>query len=113
MSPPVLGLCFTLGEQIRCTGVSSLAPVDFEYAKEKLRSTIKLLGTAVLSADGATLSVFVSPVLVSRDRPVAATAAAAAGHRGSPVPVEAEVWCGGKAFVTVFPFFKGGVHVRR
>ncbi len=81
-------------EQIQCTGVSSLALVDFKYAKKKLRSSIKLLGTAVLSADGAKLSVFVFPVLVSLERPVSA-AAAAAGHQGSPVSVQAQVWCQG------------------
>eukprot|EP00752_Nemacystus_decipiens_P017410 g15605.t1 len=49
---------------IQCKGVfSSLSTEDFEYAKV-LRLTIMLRGTAMLSAAGDRLSVFVSPVLV-------------------------------------------------
>eukprot|EP00903_Cladosiphon_okamuranus_P008721 g8353.t1 len=57
-------------ESIQCKGISSLTSVDFEYAK-MMRSTIKLLGTAMLSDDGAKLSVFVSPVLVPLKHPIA------------------------------------------
>lgn len=56
--------------QIQCKGISSLTSVDFEYAK-MMRSTIKLLGTAMLSEDGGKLSVFVSPVLVPLKHPIA------------------------------------------
>ncbi|CAN0495082.1 unnamed protein product, partial [Ectocarpus sp. 8 AP-2014] len=55
---------------IQCKGISSLTSVDFEYAK-MMKSTIKLLGTAMLSADGEKLSVFVSPVLVPLSHPIA------------------------------------------
>lgn len=53
-----------------CQGISSLTKVDFEYAK-MMRSTIKLLGTAMLSPDGNRLSVFVSPVMVPLQHPIA------------------------------------------
>lgn len=56
--------------QIQCKGISSLTSVDFEYAK-MMRSTIKLLGTAMLSDGGDKLSVFVSPVLVPLKHPIA------------------------------------------
>ena len=59
-----------LKPQIQCKGISSLTSVDFEYAK-MMRSTIKLLGTAMLSDDGGKLSVFVSPVLVPLKHPIA------------------------------------------
>ncbi|CAN0425687.1 unnamed protein product, partial [Hapterophycus canaliculatus] len=62
--------CCCCCDQIQCKGISSLTAVDFEYAK-MMRSTIKLLGTAMLSADGEKLSVFVSPVLVPLKHPIA------------------------------------------
>ena len=43
-------------------GISKVTDVDFEYAKT-LKSTIKLIGTASLNADGS-LAVFVSPTMV-------------------------------------------------
>ena len=55
------------------TGISKITAVDFEYAKI-LRSTIKLLGTAVLAEkdDGSkALSVFVSPTMVPLSSPLA------------------------------------------
>ncbi|CBJ26029.1 Homoserine dehydrogenase [Ectocarpus siliculosus] len=55
---------------IQCKGISSLTSVDFEYAK-MMKSTIKLLGTAMRSPDGEKLSVFVSPVLVPLSHPIA------------------------------------------
>lgn len=60
------------GHQVPCQGISTLTKVDFEYAK-MMRSTIKLLGTAMLSPDGEKLSVFVSPVLVPLSHPIAST----------------------------------------
>lgn len=56
------------------TGISKITAVDFEYAKI-LRSTIKLLGTAVVATkdDGTrALSVFVSPTMVPLSSPLAA-----------------------------------------
>jgi homoserine dehydrogenase len=44
-------------------GISKLTSDDFAYAKTSLKSTIKLLGVAMVNAD-KTLSVFVSPVVV-------------------------------------------------
>lgn len=38
-----------------------------------MKSTIKLLGTAMVSVDGQKLSVFVSPVLVPLSHPIAST----------------------------------------
>ena len=62
---------------VRTSGISRITSVDFEYAKI-LKSTIKLLGTAILSestnADGSTrksLAVFVSPTVVSQSSPLA------------------------------------------
>eukprot|EP00624_Nannochloropsis_granulata_P005668 evm.model.NODE_40385_length_66094_cov_35.488079.16 len=59
-------------DQIPTTGISSIESVDFEYAK-LLNATIKLLGMAQLSPDGAKLSVAVSPFIVPRDHAIAAT----------------------------------------
>ena len=44
-------------------GISKVTDVDFAYAKT-LKSTIKLIGTATINADGS-LAVFVSPTMVS------------------------------------------------
>ena len=44
--------------------------MDFEYAR-LLKSTIKLLGTAVLDPTGHHLSVYVSPVIVPLSSPLA------------------------------------------
>lgn len=71
-----------------CQGISNLTKVDFEYAK-MMRSTIKLLGTAMLSPNGEKLSVFVSPVLVPLSHPIAS-----ARGPGNIVSVDSKV--GGK-----------------
>ena len=47
---------------VSTAGISKVSDVDFEYAKT-LKSTIKLIGTASLNADGS-LAVFVSPTMV-------------------------------------------------
>ena len=74
------------GEQIQCKGVfSSLSTEDFEYARV-LRLTIMLRGTAMLSAAGDRLSVFVSPVLVPPVPP-----AASADSPGSAASANSEV----------------------
>lgn len=52
------------------TGISKIGKVDFEYAKI-MKSTIKLLGTATINADGS-LAVFVSPTIVPLNNPLAA-----------------------------------------
>ncbi|CAM9641461.1 unnamed protein product, partial [Ascophyllum nodosum] len=57
-------------DSVPCKGISQLSSVDFEYAR-MMRSTIKLLGTAMLSPDGQKLSVFVSPVVVPLSHPIA------------------------------------------
>jgi len=49
--------------KIPTKGISKLTSDDFAYAKTSLQSTIKLLGVAMINADG-TLSVFVSPMVV-------------------------------------------------
>lgn len=54
---------------IPTTGISKITSADFEYAK-LLKSTIKLLGTSVLNADGS-IAVFVSPTLVPLSSPFA------------------------------------------
>eukprot|EP00903_Cladosiphon_okamuranus_P014963 g13850.t1 len=72
---------------IQCKGVfSPLSTVDFEYTKI-LRLTIKLQGTAKLSPDGETLSVFVSPVLVTPTSPVASTEGP-----GNIVSIDSKKW---------------------
>lgn len=76
---------FFFFQQIQCKGISSLTSVDFEYAK-MMRSTIKLLGTAMLSPDGEKLSVFVSPVLVPLRHPIASARGA-----GNIVSVDSKV----------------------
>jgi homoserine dehydrogenase len=52
---------------VPCQGISSLTSADFEFAR-MMRSTIKLLGTAMLNPQGDKLSVFVSPVVVPLTR---------------------------------------------
>lgn len=55
------------------TGISKITAVDFAYAKI-MRSTIKLLGTAIATTneDGTrALSVFVSPTIVPLSNPLA------------------------------------------
>lgn len=55
------------------SGISQITAVDFEYAKI-MRSTIKLLGTAMTSTreDGSkALAVFVSPTIVPLSNPLA------------------------------------------
>ncbi|CAM9519496.1 unnamed protein product [Chrysoparadoxa australica] len=59
-------------EAVPCQGISKLTSADFEFAK-MMKSTIKLLGTAMLNADGSKLSVFVSPVLVPFTSPIASS----------------------------------------
>jgi len=59
-------------DQIPTKGISSVASVDFEYAR-LLNATIKLLGMAQLSPDGKKLSVAVSPFIVPREHPIAGT----------------------------------------
>lgn len=59
-------------KQIEPKGVSPLTAVDLEYANV-LRLTIKLQGTAMVSADGSRLSVSVSPVMVPLGHPFAST----------------------------------------
>lgn len=83
--------------QVPCQGISSLKKVDFEYAK-MMRSTIKLLGTAMLSPDGGKLSVFVSPVLVPLDHPIAS-----ARGPGNIVSIESKVSfeAGGEEFYSL------------
>lgn len=54
---------------IPCVGISKLTKIDFDYAK-LLKSTIKLIGTANVNADGS-IAVFVSPSVVSRNSPLA------------------------------------------
>ena len=71
-----------------CQGISDLSKVDFEYAK-MMRSTIKLLGTAMVSTNGDKLSVFVSPVLVPLNHPIASARGA-----GNIVAVNSKVQCG-------------------
>ena len=51
-----------------------------------MRSTIKLLGTAMVSGDDGKLSVFVSPVLVPLEHPIASTRGA-----GNIVSVDSKV----------------------
>lgn len=53
-----------------------------------MKSTIKLLGTAMVSADGQKLSVFVSPVLVPLSHPIASTRGP-----GNIVSVDSKVPC--------------------
>ena len=62
---------------VHTSGISKITSVDFDYAKI-LKSTIKLLGTAIMSetanADGSTrksLAVFVSPTVVSLSSAIA------------------------------------------
>jgi hypothetical protein len=55
-------------ETVPTTGISKLKKVDFEYART-LKSTIKLLGTAVRNEDGS-LAVFVSPTIVPLTSPL-------------------------------------------
>eukprot|EP00611_Tribonema_gayanum_P019441 TRINITY_DN3364_c0_g1_i1.p1 TRINITY_DN3364_c0_g1~~TRINITY_DN3364_c0_g1_i1.p1 ORF type:complete len:478 (-),score=126.95 TRINITY_DN3364_c0_g1_i1:46-1479(-) len=57
-------------DTVPCQGISQLSSADFEFAR-MMRSTIKLLGTAMLNADGSKLSVFVSPVVVPLTSPIA------------------------------------------
>jgi Homoserine dehydrogenase len=54
-------------EAVPCQGISSLTSADFEFAR-MMKSTIKLLGTAMLNPQGDKLSVFVSPVVVPLSR---------------------------------------------
>ena len=54
-------------DAVPCQGISKLTSADFEFAR-MMRSTIKLLGTAMLDAKGEKLSVFVSPVVVPLSR---------------------------------------------
>jgi homoserine dehydrogenase len=56
-------------ETVPTTGISKITSVDFEYAKT-LKSTIKLVGTAVQNVDGS-LAVFVAPNLVPLTSPLA------------------------------------------
>ena len=65
-------LCFgktVQWETVPTKGISKLTSVDFEYAAI-LKSTIKLIGTASKNADG-TLAVYVSPVVVPLNSPLA------------------------------------------
>lgn len=55
--------------QVPTKGITEITSVDFAYAKT-LKSTIKLLGTANMNADG-TLAVFVSPTMVPLSSPLA------------------------------------------
>ena len=58
--------------EVPCEGITQLGKVDFEYAS-MMKSTIKLLGTAMLSGpNNDKLSVFVSPVVVPRSSLIAA-----------------------------------------
>eukprot|EP00612_Vaucheria_litorea_P006515 CAMPEP_0171474450 /NCGR_PEP_ID=MMETSP0946-20130122/2433_1 /TAXON_ID=109269 /ORGANISM="Vaucheria litorea, Strain CCMP2940" /LENGTH=439 /DNA_ID=CAMNT_0012004385 /DNA_START=81 /DNA_END=1400 /DNA_ORIENTATION=+ len=57
---------------VPCQGISKLTSIDFEFAK-MMKSTIKLLGTAILSPDKQKLSVFVSPVIVPLSSLIAGT----------------------------------------
>lgn len=56
-------------ETVPTVGISKISSVDFEYATI-LKSTIKLVGTATRNADG-TLAVYVSPVVVPLNSPLA------------------------------------------
>jgi homoserine dehydrogenase len=56
-------------ETVPTAGISKITKVDFEYARS-LKSTIKLVGTASTNADGS-LAVFVSPMLVPLNSPLA------------------------------------------
>jgi homoserine dehydrogenase len=56
---------------IPCQGIVRITPMDFAYAANHCNNaTIKLIGTAALSATNA-LSVFVTPFLIPRSHPLA------------------------------------------
>jgi len=57
-------------ETVPTVGISKISSVDFEYAKT-LRSTIKLLGTAIKDTKTNSIAVFVSPTMVPLSNPLA------------------------------------------
>ena len=57
-------------ETIPTAGISSVASIDFEYAK-MLKSTIKLVGCAATDPKTSSLAVYVSPMIVPLNSPLA------------------------------------------
>lgn len=51
-------------DDISCKGITNIKQVDFEYAKQQLGGTIKLLGVAEMSGEGHELTAYVTPAFV-------------------------------------------------
>ena len=51
-------------DDISCKGITTLKTIDFDYAKNQLDATVKLLAVAELDADSGALTAYVTPAVV-------------------------------------------------